>query len=84
MALDYGIKIQLNDQIKDSDYIVNMCTNDGNAYLSFKRKNFLKNKEKEQQEIVTRLSRILQHKQEFNESKMRSSIKKKAVEPEEI
>lgn len=59
VALNQGINIRLSKSIKDSEYIVNMCLNDPNAYLSFKKKNFLKNKEKDQIELVKRLSNIL-------------------------
>jgi hypothetical protein len=62
LAINQGIQIKLNKGIKDSEYIVNMCTNDGNAYLSYKKKNFLKNKEKDQIDIIQRLSRILSHR----------------------
>ena len=46
MALSKGIKIKLNSEIKDSEYIVKVCLNDKNAYLSYKKKNFLRNKDK--------------------------------------
>ena len=47
MALDRGIKIRVNKDIKDSEYIVKVCLNQENAYLNYKKSNFLKNKEKD-------------------------------------
>ncbi len=57
LALDKGIDLQLNPSIKDSEYIVKMCENSGNAYLHYKKKNILKDKEKEQAEVLLKIKR---------------------------
>jgi hypothetical protein len=55
MAISNNIRLQLNNNITDSEYIVKLCLTDKNAYLSYKRKNFLRNKDKDQKEIVERV-----------------------------
>ena len=66
MVIKKGIKLKLSNKIKDSEYIVKACLTDKNAYLSYKKKNFLRNKDKDQKEIVERLTRVLSHKKQIN------------------
>ncbi|CDW74823.1 UNKNOWN [Stylonychia lemnae] len=75
-ALKQGINIKVDNRIKDSDYIVGICNNDKYAFLNYKKKNFLRNKDRVQSEIVSKMNRLIQHKQEILESKQRSTIKR--------
>ena len=62
MALSQGIKVEFNKKMKNSDYILDMCLNEKNAYLNYKKNNFLKNKEKEYKEIIECINRSLEYK----------------------
>jgi hypothetical protein len=64
LAISKNINLKLDTQIKDSEYIVQMCENSNNAYLSFKRSNMLRNKEKEHDVIVSSIKRSILEKLE--------------------
>ncbi len=51
-------------QIKDSEYIVKICSSEKDAYHEYKKKNFLNKKDKEQKEVIERIQIKLKFKQE--------------------
>jgi hypothetical protein len=74
LALDKGIHLQLNPVIKDSEYIVKMCENSGDAYMHYKKKNILKDKEKEQAEVLLKIKR--NYKAKIEERKLNKKQEK--------
>jgi len=57
--LKQGINIKIDNRIKDSDYIVGICNNDKYAFLNYKKKNFLRNKDRVQADIINKMSRLI-------------------------
>jgi len=48
MMVNNGIRLHIPSSTDtNSDYIVKMCGSDGNSYLRYKRKNFLKSQNQE-------------------------------------
>ena len=64
MILKQGIQLQLSTEIKDSDYIVKICSSEEDSYLNYKRKNFLNNKNKDQMEVIQRIQQKMKYKKE--------------------
>eukprot|EP00347_Sterkiella_histriomuscorum_P014058 403362320 len=79
MAIKQGINIKIDNSIKDSEYIVGICNNDKNAYLNYKKKNFLRNKDKVQLDIASRVNRLISIKKDESASKQKNRSWKKST-----
>jgi hypothetical protein len=52
----------METKIKDSEYIVKICSTEKDAYHEYKKKNFLNKKDKEQQDVIERIKIKLKFK----------------------
>lgn len=55
MVIEKGIRLQYDSDIKDSEYIVKICSNEKDSYFMYKKKNFLNRKEKDQKDAIERV-----------------------------
>lgn len=57
-----------------SDYIVKVCAQEKDSYLLYKKKNFLNNQEKTQNDVVERIyTKIKQRQEELKPKKVESN-----------
>jgi hypothetical protein len=54
----------MDTEIKDSEYIVKICSTEKDSYYEYKKKNFLNKKEKEQRDVIERVKIKLKFKQD--------------------
>lgn len=54
----------MDTHIKDSEYIVKICSTEKDAYHEYKKKNFLNRKDKEQKDVIERIKIKMKFKQE--------------------
>jgi hypothetical protein len=50
-----SINLQITDKLKDSDFLIPKCGEEGSPFLQYKRKNFMNEKAKTQREVVDKL-----------------------------
>lgn len=80
VMISKGIRLTIPESsVSNSDYIVKMCASDDDSFLKYKRKNFLKQQDKEQQNVIENVKTKIKQKQEQLKLQQQASIRRSSL-----